>query len=52
MGVMGRHFVDLFEKDQWFNLRLVPFILIWAAFGIVFSVRLHSAAPPHNCFKY
>ncbi|KIW56693.1 hypothetical protein PV05_05331 [Exophiala xenobiotica] len=40
MGVMGRHFVDLFEKDQWFNLRLVPFILIWAAFGIVFSVWL------------
>ncbi|KAK7888162.1 dolichyl-phosphate beta-glucosyltransferase [Exophiala xenobiotica] len=40
MGVMGRHFVDVFEKDQWFNLRLVPFILIWAAFGIVFSIWL------------
>lgn len=38
MGVMGGHFVDRYEQDKWFFWRLVPFILIWAAFAIVLTV--------------
>ncbi|KIX10580.1 uncharacterized protein Z518_01664 [Rhinocladiella mackenziei CBS 650.93] len=37
---MGGHFVDLFPRDGQFHWRLIPFILIWAAFAIVFLIWL------------
>ncbi|EXJ79739.1 dolichyl-phosphate beta-glucosyltransferase [Capronia epimyces CBS 606.96] len=40
MGVMGRHFVDLYPQDGSFNWRLIPFILIWVAFAIVVVIWL------------
>jgi hypothetical protein len=39
MGVMGGHFTDVFEKDDWFQWRMVPFIVIWVLFAIVVVVR-------------
>ena len=38
---MGGHFMRVFGEDEWLNWRLVPFILIWAAFGVVLVVRNH-----------
>ncbi|EXJ80462.1 dolichyl-phosphate beta-glucosyltransferase [Capronia coronata CBS 617.96] len=40
MGVMGGHFVDLYPRDGFFKWRLVPFVLIWAAFTIVLVIWL------------
>lgn len=43
MGLLGGHFVDMFEtRDEWFDLRMLPFILVWAIFAIVFLVRRSS----------
>ncbi|KAI1617907.1 dolichyl-phosphate beta-glucosyltransferase [Exophiala viscosa] len=35
MGVMGHHFTDVFKDDKYFQLRLVPFYVVWFLFGIV-----------------
>ncbi|KIW47317.1 uncharacterized protein PV06_00027 [Exophiala oligosperma] len=41
MGIMGGHFVDMFEtRDEWFNLRMLPFILVWVIFAIVVLIWL------------
>ncbi|KAL6242833.1 dolichyl-phosphate beta-glucosyltransferase [Rhinocladiella similis] len=41
MGLLGGHFVDMFEtRDEWFDLRMLPFILVWAIFAIVFLIWL------------
>ncbi|KAL2432543.1 Dolichyl-phosphate beta-glucosyltransferase [Exophiala dermatitidis] len=38
MGIMGRHFVDLYPGDADLTWRLVPFILIWTAFATIVLV--------------
>ncbi|KIW26849.1 uncharacterized protein PV07_06651 [Cladophialophora immunda] len=46
---MGGHFTNVFKDDKWLQWRLVPFILIWAAFAVLLLVRispLPSSAPP------
>ena len=35
---MGGHFVDMFPKGQDITWNLLPYILIWVAFGIVLIV--------------
>ncbi|KIX93677.1 uncharacterized protein Z520_10583 [Fonsecaea multimorphosa CBS 102226] len=35
---MGGHFTTVFKDDQWFQWRLVPFILIWAAFAVLLLI--------------
>ncbi|OCT54710.1 Dolichyl-phosphate beta-glucosyltransferase [Cladophialophora carrionii] len=37
---MGGHFMNIFRDDEWLNWRMVPFILIWAAFAVVLVVWL------------
>jgi len=39
MGVMGHHFTDVFKDDKYFELRLIPFYVIWFLFGIVLIDR-------------
>ncbi len=36
---MGGHFTRVFKDDEWMNWRMVPFILIWAVFGLLLVVR-------------
>ncbi|KAL2417709.1 Dolichyl-phosphate beta-glucosyltransferase [Exophiala dermatitidis] len=38
MGIMGRHFVDLYPRGADLTWRMVPFILIWAAFAAIVVV--------------
>ncbi|OAP56814.1 hypothetical protein AYL99_08926 [Fonsecaea erecta] len=37
---MGGHFTNVFKDDKWLQWRLVPFILIWAAFAVLLLVRI------------
>ncbi|EXJ63120.1 dolichyl-phosphate beta-glucosyltransferase [Cladophialophora yegresii CBS 114405] len=37
---MSGHFMNIFRDDKWLNWRMVPFILIWAAFAVVLVVWL------------
>jgi hypothetical protein len=37
---MGGHFMKVYGDDEWLNWRMVPFILIWAAFGVLLLVRI------------
>jgi hypothetical protein len=39
---MGGHFMKVFGEDEWLNLRLLPFILVWVAFVVVLLVRIYS----------
>ena len=38
---MGRHFMKVFENDEYLSWRMVPFILIWAAFAVVLLVGIY-----------
>ncbi|KIW96815.1 uncharacterized protein Z519_02206 [Cladophialophora bantiana CBS 173.52] len=35
---MGGHFTNVFKDDKWLQWRMVPFILIWAAFGVLLLI--------------
>ncbi|KAJ9612417.1 dolichyl-phosphate beta-glucosyltransferase [Cladophialophora chaetospira] len=39
---MGGHFTRVFKDDEWMNWRMVPFLLIWAAFGIILLIWLFT----------
>lgn len=44
---MGGHFTSMFREGEDLTWRLVPYILVWGAFGLVFLVsRRPYFVPP------